>query len=111
MGAFAGILFTYLIFNEPREGYLLWPNENIPGGVGSTRYFSEFNNLYYVKILWQEMFWTFAFTYAYLLIIYKPSLRTVDEIIKGLGMTVIFYAVLALCAEAGAGLNPALAIA
>jgi glycerol uptake facilitator-like aquaporin len=40
MGAYAGILTTYLIFNEPVEGYLLWPNERIPGGVGATRYFS-----------------------------------------------------------------------
>lgn len=27
MGAFAGVLITYLIFNEPVEGYLLWPLE------------------------------------------------------------------------------------
>lgn len=111
MGAFAGILFTYLIFNEPVEGYLLWPSENIPGGVGATRYFSEYNNLYYGKILWQEMFFTFIFTYAYLIVIYKPSLRTVDEIIKGIGIALVFYGTLALCAEAGSGLNPALAIA
>jgi len=41
MGAFAGVLMTYLIFNEPIEGFLLFPNENIPYGVGSSRFFSE----------------------------------------------------------------------
>ena len=25
MGAFAGILMVYLIFNRPLEGYFLWP--------------------------------------------------------------------------------------
>lgn len=40
MGAFAGILMVYLIFNEPNEGYFLWPSQNIAGGVGATRFFS-----------------------------------------------------------------------
>lgn len=111
MGAFAGILFTYLIFNEPVQGYLLWPNENISGAVGATRYFSQFSNIYYAKILWLEMWNTFAFVYVYLLVIYKPSLRTVDEIIKGLGVSLVLYACYAMTAESGACLNPALGVA
>lgn len=38
-GAFAGVLITYLMFNEPVEGYLLWPlsqNRDV-----ATRFFSE----------------------------------------------------------------------
>jgi len=111
MGAFAGILFTYLIFNEPVQGYLLWPNENISGGVGATRYFSEFSNIYYGKILWLEMLNTFVFVYVYLLIIYKPSLRIADEIIKGLGVSLVLYACYTTTAESGACLNPALGVA
>lgn len=111
MGAFAGVLMTYLIFNEPVQGYLLWPSENIGGGVGATRYFSEFSNIYYGKILWLEFMNTFVFVYAYLLVIYRPALRTVDEIIKGLGLSLVLYASYAMCAESGACLNPALAIA
>ena len=72
MGAFAGILMVYLIFNEPVLGYLLWPAENIGGGVGATRFFSEYNNVYYGKILYLEMFNTFIFLYGYLLLIYRP---------------------------------------
>lgn len=111
MGAFAGILMVYLIFNEPVLGFLLWPGENIAGGVGATRFFSEFNNIYYGKILWTEMWNTFIFVYAYLLVIYRPSLRTVDEIIKGIALAFILYICYAMCAGAGSGLNPALAIA
>jgi glycerol uptake facilitator-like aquaporin len=99
------------MFKDPVLGYFLWPSENIPGGVGSTRYFSEFGNLYYAKILWQEMFWTFIFVYAYLLISYKPQLRFVDDIIKGFGIAAILFLCYKMCAEAGAGLNPAFAIA
>lgn len=111
MGAFAGILMTWLIFNEPVQGYLLWPNENISNGVGATRYFSERGNMYYVKVIWLEMWNTFIFVYAYLLVIYKPSIRTVDEIIKGLAVSLVLYAVWVNTAESGGSLNPALGIA
>lgn len=110
MGAFAGILMTYLIFNEPVQGYLLWPNERIQGSVGATRYFSEFGNIFYAKILWLEMLNSFVLVYAYLLMIYRPALRTVDEIIKGIGFALVLYACLATTAESGGCLNPALAI-
>ncbi len=51
------------------------------------------------------------FVYVYLLIIYKPSLRTVDEIIKGIGIGLTLWISYELCAGSGACLNPALAIA
>ncbi len=111
MGAFAGILMTYLIFNEPVQGYLLWPSENIPNGVGATRYFSERGNMYYMKVIWLEMWNTFIFVYVYLLVIYKPSIRTVDEIIKGICISLVLYAVWSNTAESGGSLNPALGIA
>lgn len=84
---------------------------NIGGGVGATRYFSPLNNIYYGKVLWLEMWNTFIFVYAYLLVIYKPSIRTVDEIIKGLGIALVLYACYSMTAESGASLNPAFAIA
>ena len=49
--------------------------------------------------------------YIYLLIIYKPSLRSVDEIIKGVGIALTLWIAYELCAGSGACLNPALAIA
>jgi hypothetical protein len=54
---------------------------------------------------------SFVWVYAYLIIVYKPSLRSVDEIIKGLGVALVMYACLATTAESGGCLNPALAIA
>jgi len=57
------------------------------------------------------MFNTFIFTYAYLNVIYKPTLRTVDEILKGIAIAFVLYICLAMGAGAGSGLNPALAIA
>lgn len=110
-GAFAGILMVYLIFNEPLQGYFLWPSQTIAGGVGATRFFSEQLNIYYGKVLWTEMFSTFIFTYAYLLVIYKPTMRTVDEVLKGIALALVLYICYAACAGAGSGLNPALAIA
>ena len=53
---------------------------------------------------------SYVLVYAYLLIIYRPALRTVDEIIKGIGFALVLYACLATTAESGGCLNPALAI-
>ena len=74
-------------------------------------YFSELGNLYYGKIVLLEIFNTFIFVLVYLLVIYKPSLRTVDEIVKGLAVTLALYAVYFNSAGSGACYNPALAIA
>eukprot|EP00347_Sterkiella_histriomuscorum_P012485 403368395 len=111
MGAFAGILMVYLIFNEPVQGYFLWPSQNIVGNAGATRFFSEFLNVYYGKILFLEMFATFIFCYVYLNVIYSPTLRTVDEILKGIAVALVLYICYAMGAGSGSGLNPALAIA
>lgn len=111
MGAFAGILMVYLIFNEPVLGYFLWPSQSIAGGVGATRFFSELSNVYYGKILFLEMFFTFIFCYVYLNVIYSPTLRTVDEILKGVALAFVLYICYCGGAGSGSGLNPALAIA
>ena len=58
-----------------------------------------------------ELFHTFLFVLVYLLVIYKPSLRTVDEIIKGLGVSLTLWVCYFLCAGSGACLNPALGLA
>ena len=54
---------------------------------------------------------TMTFIICYLLIIYKPSLRTVDEIIKGLGASVVLWVCYFLSAGSGACLIPALGLA
>ncbi len=40
MGAYAGILCTYLIFNDPFNGFLLWPHVQDP--AARIWFFSEF---------------------------------------------------------------------
>lgn len=102
---------VYLIFNEPVQGYFLWPTYDIAGGIGATRFFSELLNIYYGKVLFLEMYGTFFYAYIYLAIIYSPTLRTVDEILKGIAMALSLYICFALGAGDGSGLNPALAIA
>ena len=72
---------------------------------------SELGNPYYAKIVFMELFHTFLFVLVYLLVIYKPSLRTVDEIIKGLGVSLTLWVCYFLCAGSGACLNPALGLA
>jgi hypothetical protein len=74
-------------------------------------YFSEAGNIYYAKIVWMEVVMSFFFIYSYLLFIYKPTLRTVDEIIKGIGLAIILWICYFLTAGAGACLNPALGLA
>ena len=58
-----------------------------------------------------EILNTMTFLIVYLFVIYKPSLRTVDEIIKGLGLSVVLWICYGLSAGTGACLNPALALA
>ncbi len=52
-----------------------------------------------------------TFLIVYLFVIYKPSLRTVDEIIKGLGVSIALWICYGLSAGSGACLNPALGLA
>lgn len=108
-GGFLGIFFTWLVLKQPVMGYLMWPHVQSPDV--RLWYFSQLGNIYYGKIVFLEILNTFSFVLVYLLIIYKPSLRTVDEIIKGLGASVVLYVCLFLSAGSGACLNPALALA
>ena len=109
MGAFAGILMVYLIFDKPFYGELLWPNINSPTGL--FWYFSALGNIYYGKVIFLEILNTLTFTWVYLLLIYKPQLRTVDEIVKGIALTFVSYMCYILSAGSGASLNPALGLA
>lgn len=90
-------------------GYLLWPHINDPNVV--FWYFSPIGNIYYGKIVFLEILNTMSFIVCYLLIIYKPSLRTVDEIVKGLGASIVLWMCYFLSGGSGACLNPALGLA
>lgn len=108
-GAYFGIFITYFILNQPVNGYLLWPMVQDPDS--RIWFFSELGNIYYAKIIILEVLHTFMFSLIYLLVIYKPSLRTVDEIIKGLGISFVLFALYMMSAGSGACLNPALGLA
>lgn len=99
----------YLIFNDPVNGYFLWPHAQDP--AIRMWFFSQLGNIYYAKICFLELLNTYTFVLVYLLVIYKPSLRTVDEIIKGIGVSLTLWICYMLSAGSGACLNPALAIA
>ena len=109
MGAYAGILLVYLIFNRPSLGYFLWPYLQDP--IQRFWYFSDLGNIFYGKVVFLEILNTLTFVWVYLIIIYKPSLRTVDEVVKGLGLAVALWIVYFLSAGSGACLNPALGLA
>ena len=98
-----------LIFNRPSLGFFLWPFTQDP--IARMWYFSSVGNIYYGKIVLLEILNTMTFTWVYLLIIYKPSLRTVDEIIKGIGLIITLWICYFLSAGSGACLNPALGLA
>jgi glycerol uptake facilitator-like aquaporin len=109
MGAFAGILLTYLIYKRPQLGFFLWPFVQDP--MQRAWYFSEKGNIYYGKVIFLEILNTLTFTWIYLLVIYKPTLRTVDEVIKGIGLAFVLWICYYLSAGSGACLNPALGLA
>ena len=109
MGAYAGILLIYLIFKRPVLGYFMWPSIQDPNPL--FWYFSPLGNIYYGKVVFLEILNTLTFTWVYLLVIYKPSLRTVDEIMKGIAVSVTLWICYFLCAGSGACLNPALGLA
>jgi len=108
-GFFFGTLIVYMIFNNPVNAYLLWPMAQSPDV--RIWFFSEKGNIYYGKIVFLEIFNTFLFVITYLFVIYKPSLRTVDEIIKGLAVSLTLWATYFMSAGSGACMNPAFAIA
>ena len=108
-GGFFGIFFTWIVLKSPILGYLLWPHIQDPNVV--FWYFSQLGNIYYAKVVFLEILNTMTFLIVYLFVIYKPSLRTVDEIIKGLGLSVTLWICYGLSAGTGACLNPALALA
>ncbi len=54
---------------------------------------------------------TFMFCLVYLILIYKPSLRLVDELVKGISIAFTLWIGYELDAGAGASLNPAFALA
>lgn len=109
MGAFAGILLVYLIFKRPVLGYFLWPHVQEP--TARFWYFSQLGNIYYGKVVFLEILNTLTFTWIYLIVIYKPTLRTVDEIVKGLACAFSLWICYYLSAGSGACLNPALGLA
>lgn len=109
MGAFAGILMVYLIFKRPVLGYFLWPNLQDTGPL--FWYFSERGNIYYGKVIFLEILNTLTFIWVYLIVIYKPQLRTVDEIVKGLAVSFTLWICYFMSAGSGACLNPALGLA
>lgn len=74
-------------------------------------YFSPLGNIYYGKVVFLEILNTLTFIWVYLLVIYKPSLRTTDEIVKGLALGFTLWICYSLCADSGACLNPALGLA
>ena len=108
-GAYAGILLVYLIFKRPVLGYFLWPYVQMP--EARFWYFSSLGNIYYGKVVFLEILNTMTFVWVYLLSVYKPSLRTVDEIVKGIGLAVTLWICYFLSAGSGACLNPALGLA
>ena len=87
----------------------MWPHIQDPSVA--IWYFSELGNIYYAKIVFLEILNTMTFLIIYLLVIYKPSLRSVDEIIKGFGVSIALWICYVLSAGSGACLNPALALA
>ena len=77
----------------------------------TVRFISEQGNIYYAKICFLEALNTFMFVLIYLLLIYKPSYRLVDELVKAILIGFALWIAFELDAGAGASLNPAFGLA
>lgn len=64
----------------------------------------------FMKVIFFEVLLTFTFTLAFLMFKNKPTLVASDEVVKGLGLSVILNVCYTLSANSQAYLNPAIAI-
>ena len=68
-------------------------------------------NVYWGRLLMHEVFLTFIFSAIYLVIRFEQSMKKVDRLIKGLGVTLALTICLQMTAGSGGCLNPALGLA
>ena len=74
-------------------------------------YFSETNDVYWARIILQEILQTFLFTLSYLVVAYEESMAKIDRVLKGFCLAFVLSACLFMTLNSGTIMNPAIAVA
>ncbi|CDW89325.1 mip family channel protein [Stylonychia lemnae] len=107
VGSFLGILIEFLLARFYRVE--LYP-EQMTINDGQLLYFKIEDNgdltPYYARLLFSQFLASFTFFFVTLIIKYKKALSTVEDPIKGLGISLCLYCCYVLTRGSGAALNP-----
>lgn len=105
MGAYLGCGISYLLVKNYTLNFYLTPM------TGYLYFSSDFQDVYWGRLILQEILQTFLFTLVYLVLKYDAVLSKTDRVLKGLCLSVIFTACLFMTRGSGGCLNPALGLA
>ena len=106
LGSFFGVFLVFLLLSD-KGTFTLKP----PGTPMFNNLFDPLNpEPYWARILFLSVVPTFLFITLYLVIRFERSMKKVDRMIKGLGVSFAMTGCLSMTAGAGACLNPALGL-
>lgn len=71
-------------------------------------YISVLGDIYWARLISDEVLVSFLFAMIYLVVRFESSMRKTDRIVKGIAMTFAFIACITLANGSGAVFNPAL---
>lgn len=111
MGAYAGCGISYLLvknyvtYSTTSFAYLLEPQ------IGFLYFSDDLQDVYWGRLILQEVLQTFVFTLVYLVLKYDAVLSKTDRILKGVCLCFILLACLSMTRSSGGCLNPAIGLA
>jgi glycerol uptake facilitator-like aquaporin len=91
----------------------LYANHNLHDDLKDSLYFNDFDisSPKYFRVILQETLQTFIFTFVFLMVKYKQSLKKSDEVVKGLLLSLVLYCCYEMALQSGQSFNPAFAAA
>ena len=104
LGAYLGCGISYLLIKDYTKSFYLLPN-------GNNLYFNSLGDVYWARIILQEVIQTFIFTLVYLVLKYDASMNKIDRVLKGVVISLVFIVCLSMTRGSGGCLNPALGMA
>ena len=102
-GSYLGILISHAI--DHKAPLLFFPVENL-----IYFYDTKYDDIYFAKIILIETLMTFTFTVIFLLMKYKGTLDSTEQIIKGMALAVVLIALYGMSHGSGGCYNPAHAL-
>jgi glycerol uptake facilitator-like aquaporin len=92
------------LIKDYTNSFYLIPKPNI-------LYFSTTGEIYWGRMILQEIIQTFLFTLVYLVLKYDASMNKIDRVTKGIVISFVFLVCLVMTRGSGGCLNPAIGLA